>query len=189
MHLKDTYQDFEYLNNLPGKKILLKGNHDYWWNSVKSMKEFLVQNDFNNIEFLHNNSYEYEGHIIAGTRGWSNIGTNNASLDEKVLKREVLRLELSIQDGIKNNVGADDHVCHDNQYKDIIVCMHYPPFIRENEKISTNFIDIMKKYNVKRCLYGHLHGVSHKDVIEGNIDGIEFKCLSCDYTDFKLIEI
>ena len=94
MYLKDTDEDFKYLNNLPGKKLLLKGNHDYWWSTVKKMREFLEENNFKNIDFLYNNSYEFENRIIVGTRGWT-ISENQE--DIRLFKREALRLELSIK--------------------------------------------------------------------------------------------
>ena len=175
-YLKDTYMDFEYLNNLPGKKILLKGNHDYWWTSLKKMREYLVVNNFKNIDFLHNNSYEFENKIIVGTRGWQD---ENNSEDKKITKREILRLELSIQDGIKK---------YGNK-KEIIVCMHYPPF-NNYEENNLSYINTIKKYNVTKCIYGHLHGeVAQKEAKEGIIDKIEFKLVSCDYTGFKLFKI
>lgn len=175
MYLKDTYEDFKYLNNLPGKKILLKGNHDYWWTTLKSMREYLKKNNFNNIDFLYNNSYLFEDYIIAGTRGWQWIDSEE---DYKLLKREMLRLHLSLQDGIKN-FGND---------KKIIVCTHYPPFNTTKNK-ELNHIKLMNEYNVEKCIYGHLHGKAHNDAIQGNIDGIEFKLVSCDYTSFKLQKI
>lgn len=172
MYLKDTYEDFKYLNGLPGKKILLKGNHDYWWTTLKSMRKYIKENNFWDIDFLYNNSYLYENYIIAGTRGWQ---WNDTEEDYKLLRRELLRLELSIQDGIKS-FGID---------KKIIICTHYPPFnTTKNEGLD--YIRLMKKYNVEKCIYGHLHGNSHKDAIQGNIDGIEFKLVSCDYTNFKV---
>ena len=175
MYLKDTDLDFKYLCNLPGKKIMLKGNHDYWWATIKSMKKYLEENNFENIDFLHNNSFEYKDYIICGTRGWTNSENED---DRKVLKREVLRLKLSIEDGIKK---YGDH-------KKIIVCMHYPPFNNiEDEQYS--FINLMKQYNVEKCVYGHLHGPSHKEAKEGIIEGIKFKLVSSDYMDFKLAEI
>ena len=175
MYLKDTYQDFEYLNSLPGKKLLLKGNHDYWWTTVKKMREYLKENNFENIDFLYNNSYFYENTIIAGTRGW---GTQEDDA-EKIIKRENLRLELSLQDGIKK-YGED---------KEIIVCMHYPP-ITGFEKSELNFINTMKKYNVKTCIYGHIHGKdAQNEAITGEYRGINFKLVSSDFTDFKLIKI
>ena len=98
-YLNDTKEDFEYLNSLPGKKLLLKGNHDYWWTTITSMRNFLKENKFDNIDFIHNNSYEFENCIIVGTRGWNQ---SEDIEDKKILKREALRLELSIQSGIKS---------------------------------------------------------------------------------------
>ncbi|MDO5556397.1 MAG: metallophosphoesterase [Clostridia bacterium] len=171
-HLKDTYKDFEYLNNLSGKKLLLKGNHDYWWTTLKKMRKYLEENHFENINFIYNNSYIYEDKIIVGTRGWQNETTKE---DIKMIKRENIRLELSIKDGIKK-FGKD---------KEIIVCMHYPPFNNNKE-----FLNTMKKYNVNTCIYGHLHGeVAHKEVKEGKIEGINFKLVSCDYTGFNTCKI
>ena len=176
MYLKDTYKDFEFLNTLPGKKILLKGNHDYWWTSIKKMREYLEENDFKNIDFLHNNSYEFENKIIAGTRGWQDENNND---DKRITKRENIRLELSIKDGIEKY--------GDN--KEIIICMHYPPF-NKYEEIEFNFIETMKKYNVTKCIYGHLHGEeSHKEAKEGLVNGIDFKLVSCDYTRFDLFKV
>ena len=158
MYLKDTKKDFEFLNSLPGRKILLKGNHDYWWTTVKSMQEYVKENNFNNIDFLLNNSYLIEDKIICGTRGWTlaNLDTENS---RKMIKRECNRLELSIQDGI-NKYGNE---------KEIIVFMHYPPILKyniENNEI-TDFIKVLKKYNIKRCYYGHLHSTSINDAAQG----------------------
>ena len=97
MYLKDTYKDFEFLNSLPGKKLLLKGNHDYWWTTIKKMREYLVENKFENIDFVYNNSYEYKDKIIVGTRGWQDGKTAE---DRRLIKRENFRLELSLKDGI-----------------------------------------------------------------------------------------
>lgn len=173
--LKDTFMDFDFINKLPGKKILLKGNHDLWWTTIKSMREFLNQQNIENVDFLYNNSYEYENKIICGTRGWNLIEENEQ--DKKIINREVLRLENSIKDGIKK-FGED---------KEIIVCMHYPPITKENQ--NNEFIKVMEKYNVKKCLYGHLHGKAHMNAIEGIKEGIEYTMVSCDYTNFKLTQI
>ena len=184
MHLKDMYNDFAYLNELPGKKLLLKGNHDYWWTTLAKMREFLQENKFENIDFLYNNSYLFEDKIIAGTRGWALNDTENS---DKMNHREEERLKLSLQSGV-DNFGD----------KEIICIMHYPPIIEENKndannqsknlKVS-NYVQIMKEYNVKTCLYGHLHGESHKEAFEGIIEGINFKLVSSDYLDFKLYKI
>ena len=174
MYIQDAKKDFEYLNELPGTKLLLKGNHDYWWESLKRMREFLKENNFSKIDFIYNNSYIWENKIIVGTRGWSEQEEN----PEKIIRRENLRLELSIQDGIKK--FGDD--------KEIIVCMHYPPF-NGYESPELNFIETMKKYNIKICIYGHIHGEVGKEAKKGNIDGIKFVMASSDQTNFDLIKI
>ena len=177
-YLEDTILDFEYINNLPGKKLMLKGNHDYWWTTITSMKKFLQENNFTNIDFLYNNSFEFEEKILCGTRGWNITDEEN---NEKLINRELGRLELSLKDGIKKY----------NEGKEIIVFMHYPP-ITNNMIYSgaeNKFINLMKKYNIKKCYYGHLHGQSIKDAVEGEIQGINFKLVSADSLDFKLIKL
>ena len=123
-------------------------------------------------------SYEFENVIIAGTRGWGQVEEEN---DKKLLKREQLRLELSLQDGIKK-YGKD---------KEIIVFMHYPPItntqIMKNE--TNEFIDILKKYNIKKCYYGHLHSVAIKEAVTGEYFGIDFELVSADGVDFKLVKV
>lgn len=177
-YLEDTKLDFDYLNNLPGKKLLLKGNHDYWWTTLTSMRNFLKENNYTNIDFLYNNSYEFEDKIICGTRGWSII---DEEADKKLINRELIRLELSLQDGI-NKYGTD---------KEIIVFMHYPPITKAKiiSEQEAEFVELMKEYNVKRCFYGHLHGASITEAVEGEIEGIEFKLVSADGLDFRLLKI
>lgn len=178
-YLKDTYEDFCYLNSLPGKKLLLKGNHDYWWATLTSMRKFLEENNFKNIDFIYNTAYEFEDYIITGTRGW---GQNEEGEDKKLLKREVSRLELSLEEATKLNK---------NKEKEILVFLHYPPITSSNiinNEIS-DFIKLMKKYDIKRCYYGHLHSTSIKDAVEGQHYGIEFKLVSADGLDFKLLKI
>ena len=172
--MSETDKDFEFINNLPGQKILLKGNHDYWWTTVTSMRRYIQEQDFENIDFLYNNSYEFENKIIAGTKGW-NISEDQE--DIRLTKREVARLELSIQDGI-SKYGED---------KEIIVFMHYPPLTKNY--MNTDYTRLMKKYNIKRCYYAHLHANSIQDAVEGNIDGIEYKLVSSDGLNFKLLKI
>lgn len=178
MNIKDTYKDFEFLNDLPGKKILLKGNHDYWWTTLKKMNEFIEENEFSNIEFIYNNSVLYENTIITGTRGWALL---NQEEDKKMIKRENARLKLALEDGIKK-FGKD---------KEIIVFMHYPPLL--NDKLEENkyldFYQTLKEYDVKKCYYGHLHGNSHKEAVIGNVGGITFKLISSDYLNFELDKV
>ncbi len=178
-YLKDTYKDFSYLNKLPGKKMLLKGNHDYWWTTLTSMRKFLEENRFKNIDFIYNTAYEYENYIIAGTRGWIQ---SEEEQDVKLLQREMARLELSLKEAA---------TLKENTQKEILVFLHYPPMTHANieKKEISAWIEIMKQYDVKRCYYGHLHSLSIKDAIEGNYDGIELKLVSADRLDFKLLKI
>lgn len=179
MYLKDTYKDFEYLNKLPGKKLLLKGNHDYWWSTVKSMRNYIKENNFDNIDFLYNNSYEYEDTIIVGTRGWNLYEDNDEN--KKMINREITRLELSIKNGI-DNYGMN---------KEIIAFMHYPPILKQNlqKNEMSGFIKVLKKYNINKCYYGHLHGMAIKEAILGEHFGIEFQLVSADSINFDLIKI
>ena len=178
MNIKDALKDFEYINNLPGKKILLKGNHDYWWTTVTSMKNFLKENNIQNVDFLHNNSFEIENKVFCGTRGWvlnPNEETVNAT---KMIARECNRLKISI----------DEAIAKYGNNKEIIVCLHYPPIMQANvfKNETTPFMEVLKEYGIKRCYYGHLHGDSIKNAVEGLVDGVELKLISADGVDFKL---
>ena len=174
MYLEETKEDFKFINNLPGKKILLKGNHDYWWNTVTKMRKYIKENDFKNIDFLYNDSYEIENKIIVGAKGW-NISED--AEDIRITKRESERLELSINDGI-SKYGKD---------KEIIAFMHYPPLTKKY--IETEYTKILQKYNIKKCYYAHLHATSIQDAIEGHINGVEYKLISSDALQFKLLKI
>ena len=177
-YLKDTDLDFEYINNLPGKKLLLKGNHDYWWTTLNKLRTFVEEEKFSNIDFIYNNAYEFENKIIVGTRGWS---FGESEEDKKIAKREAMRLELSINEG-KKLYGEE---------KEIIAFMHYPPII--NSHIAKNepsdYVRVMQKYGIKKCFYGHLHSTSIQEAVDGNYFGIEFKLVSADGVDFKLVKI
>lgn len=178
-YLQDTYEDFAYLNALPGKKILIKGNHDYWWTTLTSMRKFLEKNKFENIDFIYNTAYEFENYILAGTRGW---GQNEEGEDKKLLKRETIRLELSLQKALELQKKSN---------KEIIVFLHYPPIISNNiiNNEMSDFIKIMKQYNIKKCYYGHLHSTAIREAVEGEHYGIKFKLVSADGLDFKLLKI
>ena len=178
-YLEETTADFRFINDLPGTKILLKGNHDYWWQTIKSMDKFLKENSFENIYFLHNNSYFVDNKIIVGTRGW-NFDFNDSDF-ERIYERELIRLELSIKDGIQK-YGED---------KEIICFVHYPPITKNmiENGIKSKYLEILNKYNISRLYYGHLHGASLKEAVEGNIDGVELKLVSSDYLKFELLRV
>lgn len=175
-YLEESTADFEFLSELPGKKILCKGNHDYWWTTLNKMNKFLRENKMHDIFFLHNNSYVCESIGICGTRGWVNPSSPGfTEHDAKIFNRELIRLELSLKD----LEGKD--------YDEIVVMLHYPPFYPD--KGSREFLDILKNYDVQKCIYGHLHGDALKDAIEGVVDGIEFIPTSCDKLNFKPLKL
>ncbi len=167
LKLDDAYYDLKRIDKLPGKKLMTKGNHDYWWQSLNKMKKL----DLESISFIQNVSYIHEGISISGTRGWiSRDSEGFDDSDEKILKRELLRLEMSLSD-----IGQD--------VDKKIVMLHYPPF---NMDLTPNeFVSVMKEFEVDICIYGHLHAEGHRYVVEGDIDGIEFFCVSSDYIGFN----
>lgn len=168
MKLEETYTDFKFINELPGKKIFLKGNHDYWWNTKSKMNSFLSDNNFNTISILFNNAYEVDNYAVCGTRGW--FLESDSQEDIKVLNREVGRLTASIESAIKTG-------------KEPVVFLHYPP-VFGNVKCNDIF-DVLLKYNIKKCYYGHIHGQRNiRSAFEGICDGIDFKLISCDKLSF-----
>ncbi len=176
-YLEQAYKDFEYLNNLPGIKIISKGNHDYWWETSSKLKRYVKKNGFEKILFLHNNSILYQDIAICGTRGWLCPDREEFSKkDEKIYLRELQRLELSIQEGLKF------------EPREIIVALHYPPINRYRD-MESGFIEILKQYNIKTCIYGHLHAESQKNALEGEVDGIKYHLVACDYMNFKPLQL
>ncbi len=168
LKLEDALEDLIRIDRLPGKKIILKGNHDYWWQSLKKLKNLGLES----IEFLQNNSYHVENYNIAGTRGWCSRDSSEFNEgDEVVYKRELIRLRLSL-DSIKNN-------------DPIIAMLHYPPFNRD--RTLNEFGKILEEYKVSTCIYGHLHSEGLSAVVEGIINSIEYRCISSDYLAFKPI--
>ncbi len=165
MNFDELKADFAFIDSLKGKKIILKGNHDYWWNTVKKMNEFLDLNNFKSISFLYNNAYEFDGFSVCGSRGW--LLDSDEQQDEKVLRREVLRLEMSL-----DSAKSDEK----------IVFLHYPP-ITTNEKCD-DILNLLVKYGIKKCYYGHLHGAAAKYAVDDSINGVDFKLISADRLNF-----
>ncbi len=174
-YLEQAIKDFRFIESLPGKKIISKGNHDYWWTTKSKLDEFLNMNLLKSISFMHNNSFIIENYILCGTRGWKCPGEDSFNAeDRKIYNRELQRLELSLK-----SIKERD--------KEIIVAMHYPPFNTKDD--YSQMIQIMKDYNVGTCLFGHLHGESAKNVFSGVRNGIEFKIISADLLGFSPIKI
>lgn len=167
MSLEEAKQDFAFLNDLPGKKLLLKGNHDYWWNTASKMNKFFQENEFHTLSILHNNCGFYGDVALCGTRGWfyeEERGEHSA----KVFNRELMRLEASLK-----AAGEKEKICF----------LHYPPVYQGY--CCKEIIELLQKYEVKRCYYGHLHGGSHRFAVCGERDGIHFELIAADYLRFK----
>lgn len=173
MTLPHAIDDFAFINNrLRGRKLILKGNHDYWWNTMSKMNAFLAENGFDKISILNNASVQCEGLSIVGSRGW--INDDSSEDDAKVLKREAIRLEMSIQDGVKK--GGE-----------LVAFLHYPPIFNG---VSNDYIlEVLEKYDIKRCYYGHIHGAGHRFAFQEERNGIAYKLVSADYLGFMPIKI
>ena len=164
LKIEETKADFAFLNNLPGKKILLKGNHDLWWGTAKKMREFLAENNFSKIDFVFNNCIVAENFAVCGTRGWFFDGGE----DKKVLLREAGRLEMSIKEALKTGLEP-------------LVFLHYPPVF--GGQVCEEIFSVLKKYDIKKVYYGHVHGAGKAGIVN-EYDGIMLKLVSCDSIDF-----
>jgi predicted phosphohydrolase len=173
MNLKEALADFKLLESLPGKKLLLKGNHDYWWDTVSKMKRFLAENDLVTFDFIYNNSFCVDGVSICGTRGWTVETENTTEKDKKIILREAGRLERSLQSAPST--------------MEKIVVLHYPPIFEDY--FAREILEVMQKFDVKRCFYGHLHSASVKKAKKGEFFGINFYLVSADSIDFLPINI
>lgn len=168
MRLEDCFEDFSFINSLPGQKVLLKGNHDYWWSTKTKIDKYLEDNHFDTIKILFNNSYIVDDIVICGSRGWYYDGETEA--DIKVINREVGRLKLSLDSAKQYSITPT-------------VFLHYPPVYNGIE--CEQIVDLLLSYNIKNCYYGHLHGINtHKYSVNGDYKGINMHLISCDYTDF-----
>ena len=168
LDLDHAREDFAFINELPGRKIILKGNHDYWWSTASKFYKFCEANGFENMHILHNNHFEYEGMAICGTRGWFFEEERSGQHDEKVFKRELLRLEASLK-------SAGD--------LPKAVFLHYPPKYKGYE--CPEILALLEQYEVRRCFYGHLHGASHGLAMEGLWNGVDFKLVAADKLNFE----
>lgn len=168
LDLESAREDFCFIDSIPGRKIILKGNHDYWWSTAAKFYKFSAENGFENQFLLNNNHYEYHDVAICGTRGWFFEEEKSGQHDEKVFKRELIRLETSLK-----SAGE----------KQKIVFLHYPP--KYKGYTCPEILELLQHYGVRRCFYGHLHGASHGLAVEGIWDGIDFKLVSADRLGFK----
>jgi len=173
MKLSETDADFRFIDSLNGHKIILKGNHDYWWSTKAKMDKYIAEKGFDSISILHNNYYLADGTALCGSRGW--FYDAEADADMLILNREVGRLKMSIEPALRDGY-------------DPVVFLHYPPIYNNTE--CGEILDVLKEYSIKKCFYGHIHGGNAaKKAFIGEKYGINFKLIACDYLGFTPLAI
>lgn len=172
MNFPDAVEDFRFINEIPGEKIILKGNHDYWWTTLRKFENFCQEQGFSNMKVLHNSAFTYGDVALCGTRGWFYEEEKHGVKDEKVFKRELIRLETSLL-----LAGDREKFCF----------LHYPP--KYGSYHCDEILELFEKYGVSRCYYGHLHGDSHRLAFRDTYKGTEFHLVAADYLDFKPLRV
>ena len=171
--LNGALEDFRFIETLPGKKIILKGNHDYWWTSASKMNAFFEQNGLKTISILHNNAYNYgDNAAICGTKGWFYEESRGTEHDKKLIDREILRLEMSLKAGGE---------------RDKYVFLHYPP--KYGGYVCPEILELLRRYDVKVCCSGHLHAESLRMAFNGLWEGTQHLCVSGDGINFRPCKI
>lgn len=175
--LEESIYDLKWINDLPGKKILMKGNHDFWWSTSKKMNTFFSVNSLDTLNILYNGAIEVEEYILAGSRGWfvdkstQPQGTVNADYD-KIVNREKIRLKMSLDEAKKLQEASN---------KEILVFFHFPPVW--NDFVCEELVCLLKEYEISRAYFGHIHGVYNVSSLF-EYEGIRFKMISADFIDF-----
>ena len=175
MHLSEAERDLRFIHSLPGKKILGKGNHDYWWTTVGKMKKALAEWDIDSIDFLHNNAFETDEFVICGSRGWfieERLQNIDSADHAKIAAREALRLKASLDAG-KLLTGSKD--------KPLLVYLHFPPV--SADFVCSEIVSLLKEYNVAQCFYGHLHG-NYTVPRSFYHDGVKMTIIAADHLEF-----
>ena len=170
LKLEDATEDFRYIDSLPGKKVILKGNHDLWWSTIKKLNEFFTENKINTITPIFNSSLVVEDKCICGSRGWF---FDKPEADKKIILREAGRLDVSITSAKSSGVEP-------------IVFLHYPPVYADS--YCKEIFDVLKKHKISKVYHGHIHGSGLNNVVKF-FDGIEFKLVSADCIDFTPYKI
>ncbi|MBE7022453.1 MAG: serine/threonine protein phosphatase [Ruminococcaceae bacterium] len=165
MYISEAEEDFAFLDALNGIKLISKGNHDYWWETLNKLNGYTEKMGFSTIRFLHNSVYRHEQIAICAAKGYPNNGTG--AEEQKLYQREVSRLRLSLD--MAKATGA----------RTIYAMLHYPP------APESDFVKLLEEYGVSLCLYGHLHGRRHQTAFEGLRGGVEYRLVSADYLEFK----
>ena len=172
MDLESALPDFAFLDSLPGKKLLVKGNHDYWWTTAAKMNAFFARNGLDSLALLHNNCATWGELALCGTRGWFFEEETGTAHDEKILRREVGRLRASL-------AAAGD--------REKLVFLHYPPLYRDY--VCLELLDVLREFGVRECCYGHIHGRGAHAAAIGEERGIRFRLVSADFLDFYPLKL
>lgn len=176
LNLNDAIYDLKWIDRLPGKKIILKGNHDFWWATVSKMKKFFCENCINSIDILNNNAFEIENYIICGSRGWftdRSMQTASQNVEySKIINRELIRLKMSLEEAKKLKSSTN---------KEILAFLHFPPIWGDFR--CDEIIDLLSEYEIKECYFGHIHGVYTAPSVFTD-SGITFHMISADFLDF-----
>lgn len=170
MSLEDALPDFKFIDELPGTKYILKGNHDYFWETVAKINRFFDSNSITTIKIIHNNHYMFGNTAICGTKGWFFEDEFSDVHDEKIFKRETIRLRTSLESS--KRAGA----------KRIFCFLHYPPIFQGREAVE--IVALLREYGVSACFFGHLHGNSHRSAFQGMKEGIEYRLIAADFLNF-----
>ena len=172
MQLADAVPDLIRLGELPGRKVLLRGNHDYWWSGISRVREALPPN----MWAVQNDCVEFEEAVICGTRGWLLPSESMGENDRKIYTRELLRLEMTLKEALRRANG-----------RRVVCMMHYPPLLDLNRQ--TGFTQLLEQYGIRDLLYGHLHGPSIRMAVRGEQNGVRYHLVSCDSLDFTLYHL
>ena len=167
MDLRQAGEDFRYVDALPGKKLILKGNHDYWWSTATKAKRFFAENGLTTMDILHNNCFFYGDYALCGTRGWFYEEEKGPEHDKKIMRREIMRLETSLQ-------AAGE--------REKLVFLHYPPIYQQYE--CPEILELLERYRVRLCCYGHIHGKGGAYAFRGWRGCTEFRLVSADWLGF-----
>ena len=179
-YIDKAEEDFRFISELPGNKLLSRGNHDFWWTTMKKMEEYFETRGFTNLQFIRTNVVEADGCLVSGTRGWmiESRDSIEGSDNRKIYERERLRIQMCVDK--LNEVDPDHSRKH-------ILMIHYPPITAKQE--FTDFAQLIADGGVDICVYGHLHGKAHKKAFEGDFGGTKFICSSADYVEFCPVKI
>lgn len=172
MDIESCTEDFKFIDSLPGRKIILKGNHDYWWTTASKAKKFFEKHGISTIDILYNNCFFYGQRAICGTRGWLCDAGSTLGHDKKILDRELMRMEMSLK-----AAGDAEKLCF----------MHYPPICGTSS--CDEMLRLFEKYRVELCCYGHLHGAAQRTAVTGCVDGVTYKLVAADYVNFTPVKI